>query len=162
MMRPVDVAALVDEVTEFFAPIIEDADQILSEELGDGPVVALAHEALLRQAIGNLLHNAALYAGEGATVTVKVEALGDRVEITVADTGAGVAADQRERIPERFVRLDPARASGGSGLGLAIATACAKLHGGALRLEDNAPGLKAVLEIDVRVAQLFPKSYIIS
>ena len=147
MMRPVDVAALVDEVTEFFAPIIEDADQTLTEELGDGPVVALAHEALLRQAIGNLLHNAALYAGEGATVTVKVEALGDRVEITVADTGAGVAADQRERIPERFVRLDPARASGGSGLGLAIATACAKLHGGALRLEDNAPGLRAVLEL---------------
>jgi len=147
MMLPVDVAALVDEVTEFFAPIIEDAGQSLSEALSDGPVVALAHEALLRQAIGNLLHNAALYAGEGAQVIVKVEALGDRVEITVADTGGGVAADQLHRIPERFVRLDPARGSGGSGLGLAIATACAKLHGGALRLEDNAPGLKAVLEL---------------
>jgi signal transduction histidine kinase len=147
MMQPVDVAALVDEVTEFFAPIIEDADQILSEDLGQGPIVALAHEALLRQAIGNILHNAALYAGEGSTVAVKVEALGDRIEISVADTGAGVAPGDRDRIQERFVRLDPARASGGSGLGLAIATACARLHGGTLRLEDNDPGLKVTLEI---------------
>lgn len=147
IMRPVDVAALVDEVTEFFAPIIEDADQILSEDLGEGPVMVLGHEALLRQAIGNLLHNAALYAGEGAEVAVKVEALGDWIEISVADTGAGVPEDQRERVQERFVRLDPARVSGGSGLGLAIVTACAKLHGGALRLEDNNPGLRAVLEI---------------
>ena len=147
MMQPVDVAALVDEVTEFFAPIIEDADQILEEDLGHGPAVALAHEALLRQAIGNLLHNAALYAGEGAVVAVKVEALGDRIEVSVSDTGAGVAADQREHIQERFVRLDPARASGGSGLGLTIAAACAKLHGGALRIEDNNPGLKVSLEL---------------
>jgi signal transduction histidine kinase len=76
-----------------------------------------------------------------------VEGLGDRVEITIADTGEGVSADQRGRVQERFVRLDPARSVGGSGLGLAIATACAKLHGGRLRLEDNHPGLKVVMEI---------------
>jgi signal transduction histidine kinase len=45
------------------------------------------------------------------------------------------------------VRLDPARSAGGSGLGLAIVAACAKLHHGALKLEDNRPGLRAVLEI---------------
>ncbi len=147
MMRSVDVAALTADVADFFAPIIEDADQTLLVRTGEAPVVALAHEALLRQAIGNLLHNAALYAGEGAVVSATVEALGDRVEITIADTGQGVAADQRGRIPERFVRLDPARGAGGSGLGLTIVTACAKLHGGALKLSDNKPGLKAVLEI---------------
>ena len=67
---------------------------------------------------------------------------------SVADTGGGVAeADQRGRVQQRFVRLDPARSSPGSGLGLAIAAACAKLHGGDLRLEDNAPGLRAVMRI---------------
>ena len=65
--------------------------------------------------------------------------------VTVADTGVGVPPDQRGRVQERFVRLDPARTTGGSGLGLAIVAACAKLHGGGLRLEDNAPGLRAVL-----------------
>jgi signal transduction histidine kinase len=147
MMRQVDVAALTDEVADFFAPIIEDAGQTLLIETGEAPIVAPAHEALLRQAIGNLLHNAALYAGEGANVCARVEGLGDRVEITVSDTGLGVSEDQRGRMHERFVRLDPARGAGGSGLGLAIATACAKLHGGELRLLDNSPGLKAVLEI---------------
>jgi signal transduction histidine kinase len=69
------------------------------------------------------------------------------VHVGVADTGAGVPPDQRGRVQERFVRLDPARSVGGSGLGLAIAAACAKLHGGALRLEDNAPGLRATLDL---------------
>jgi signal transduction histidine kinase len=147
MMLAVDVAALTAEVADFFAPVIEDAGQTLTVIEVEKPVVALAHEALLRQAIGNLLHNAAQYAGEGARVVARVEGLGDRVEITIADTGEGVSADQRGRVQERFVRLDPARSVGGSGLGLAIATACAKLHGGRLRLEDNHPGLKVVMEI---------------
>jgi signal transduction histidine kinase len=111
------------------------------------PIVVRAHEGLLRQAIGNLLHNASLYAGAGAEVCVQVLEDEAAVHIVVADTGIGVPEDQRGRVQERFVRLDPARSVGGSGLGLAIAAACAKLHGGALRLEDNAPGLKAILDI---------------
>jgi hypothetical protein len=50
-------------------------------------------------------------------------------------------------VTERFVRLDDARSTPGSGLGLAIAAACAKLHNGRLVLEDNHPGLRAVLEL---------------
>ncbi len=147
MMQPVDVAALVADVADFFGPVIEDAGQTLRLVPTETPIPVIAHEALLRQAIGNLLHNAAQYAGPGAVVTTRVKALGDRVEITVADTGEGVSPDQRGRVQERFVRLNPARSAGGSGLGLAIAAACAKLHGGRLRLEDNQPGLRAVLEL---------------
>ena len=106
-----------------------------------------AHEALLRQALGNLLHNAALYAGPGVTVRVSIRDDGDCVHLIVADTGVGVPPDQRGRVQERFVRLDPARTAGGSGLGLAIVAACAKLHGGVLKIEDNYPGLRADIEI---------------
>jgi signal transduction histidine kinase len=148
MMQMVDVAALVDELVDFFTPVIEDADQRLEVVLPPAPVIVRAHPALLRQAIGNLLHNAANYAGGGAVVRVSVEeAASSTVRLVVADTGIGVPEDQRGRVQQRFVRLDPARSGGGSGLGLAIVAACAKLHGGALRLEDNAPGLRAVLEI---------------
>ena len=147
MMQPVDVGALAAEIADFFAPTIEDAGETLSVQTPSLPIIARAHEGLLRQAIGNLLHNASLYAGEGAEVAVRVEEEGDVVHIVVADTGVGVPEDQRGRVQERFVRLDPARSVGGSGLGLAIAAACAKLHGGALRLEDNAPGLRAILDI---------------
>jgi signal transduction histidine kinase len=148
MMQMIDVAELVEELVDFFTPVIEDADQRLDVVVPPAPVVVRAHPALLRQAIGNLLHNAAHYAGAGAVVRVSVEEDdGGSVRLTVADTGVGVPEDQRGRVQQRFVRLDPARAVGGSGLGLAIVAACAKLHGGALRLEDNAPGLRAVLEI---------------
>ena len=153
MMRPVDIAALVEEVADFFAPIIEDAGQTLELKPPVGEVVALAHEALLRQAIGNLLHNAAIYGGAGVDVTVAVARVADQVSIVIADTGQGAPAEQLGRIQQRFVRLDPARGGGGSGLGLAIVAACAKLHGGALRLEDNRPGLMATLEISADGAE---------
>jgi len=148
MMQMIDVAGLVEELVDFFTPVIEDADQRLEVVFPPGPVAVRAHPALLRQAIGNLLHNAAHYAGAGAVVRVSVEEDdAGSVRLTVADTGVGVPEDQRGRVQQRFVRLDPARGVGGSGLGLAIVAACAKLHGGVLRLEDNGPGLRAVLEI---------------
>ena len=146
-MQPVDVAALAAEIADFFTPTIEDAGQTLVIAAPTLPVIILAHEGLLRQAIGNLLHNASLYAGKGASVVVSVQEEETLVHLTVSDTGEGVPEDQRGRVQERFVRLDPARSIGGSGLGLAIAAACAKLHGGVLRLEDNQPGLKAILDL---------------
>ncbi len=153
MMQGVDVGALAAEIADFFTPTIEDAGQTLLVQTPVMPVIARVHEGLLRQAIGNLLHNASLYAGAGAAVVMRVEegrsGNDDEqlVHITVTDTGPGVPDDQRGRVQERFVRLDPARRGGGSGLGLAIAAACAKLHGGTLRLEDNQPGLRAILDI---------------
>lgn len=147
MMQAVDVNALVEELADFFTPTLEDAGQTLVVRTPSMPVVFNAHEGLLRQALGNLLYNASLYAGPQTLVTVSVEEDEAFVHITVADTGGGVPEDQRGRVQERFVRLDPARGAGGSGLGLAIAAACAKLHGGALRLDDNGPGLKATLDL---------------
>ncbi len=147
MMQPVDIGALVEEVADFFTPTVEDAGQTLIVQTPALPVIILAHEGLLRQAVGNLLHNASLYAGAGAAVVAAVEEDQTFVHVIVADTGEGVPEDQRGRVQERFVRLDPARSVGGSGLGLAIAAACAKLHGGALRLEDNEPGLRATLDL---------------
>ncbi len=147
MMQPVDVGALAEELADFFAPTLEDSGQSLTVTVPPMPVVTTAHEGLLRQAVGNLLHNASLYAGAGAHVEVRVDEDDQFVHVVVADTGEGVPEDQRGRVQERFVRLDPARSVGGSGLGLAIAAACAKLHGGVLRLEDNQPGLRAILQL---------------
>jgi hypothetical protein len=147
-MRQVDVAALVLNIAELFSPVIEDAGQLLVTEAPGIPVLARAHPALLRQAVGNLLHNAVVHAGPGATVSVRVEetSLG-RARICVADDGPGVPAEHLGRVQERFVRLETARTTNGSGLGLALVAACAKLHGGRLVLGDNRPGLVAALEL---------------
>lgn len=147
MLQPVDLGALAAEVEELFAPVVEDAGQTLVLRPLAEPIALLAHDVLLRQALGNLIYNAARYAGEGATVTVSLQTEPDKIRIVVADDGPGIPAADRGRVVERFVRLDEARTTPGSGLGLAIAAACAKLHRGELRLEDNAPGLRAVLEL---------------
>ena len=148
LMAPLDLAEMVRDLGDLFEPVIEDAGQVLAIEAPDGPVPLVGHELILRQALGNLLHNAARYAGQGARVTLALRAgaQGD-LDLIVADSGPGVPAADRGRVVERFVRLDETRATSGSGLGLAIAAACAKLHGGELVLADNAPGLRVVLSL---------------
>lgn len=145
MLAPLDAAAAVAELGELFAPVLEDAGQTFNIRSPEGPVMMLGHELLLRQALGNLLHNAARYAGPGAKVVLSLEEDADQLRFVVADTGPGVPAQDRPRVTERFVRLDESRGGTGSGLGLAIVAACAKLHDGDLWLEDNDPGLRVTL-----------------
>jgi signal transduction histidine kinase len=70
------------------------------------------------------------------------------VSITVSDSGPGVPEGARERVLDRFVRLDATRTTPGNGLGLSLVSAVARMHGATLTLEDNAPGL--------RVRMVFP------
>lgn len=154
MMRRVDLGALALEMAELFGPATEDAGQALSIDVPENPVLVFGHATLLRQALGNLLHNAVVHAGDGAAVRMSLEERESGVALSVADTGPGVPADQLGRVPERFVRLEAARTTPGSGLGLSLVAACAKLHGGRLVLGDNAPGLLAVVELPSREAML--------
>jgi hypothetical protein len=146
-MAPVEITALLSDIGELFAPVMEDEGQTLTPPPPQEPVMVLAHELFLRQALGNLLHNAVRHAGPGAKVELGLEVEPQLVRLIVADNGPGVPEDHRGRVQERFVRLDSARSTPGSGLGLAIAAACAKLHNGRLVLEDNHPGLRAILEL---------------
>src|SRR5262249_33852220 len=81
---------------------------------------------------------------------------GDRVQLTVGDRGPGIAAADRARVVERFVRLEESRSEPGSGLGLSLVLAVAHLHGGPLPPQDNAPGLRAVLMLPRNGPQLSP------
>lgn len=157
MMGPVDLAGLVADLGELFGPVIEDAGQTFTTAAWSAPLVIQGHETLLRQAVGNLLHNAALHAGPGSTTVLALEEDEDLVRIVVQDSGPGIPEDQRGRVQERFVRLDAARTKPGTGLGLAIAAACARLHGGALDLQDADPGLRAVISLRRR-ARFTPPS----
>jgi signal transduction histidine kinase len=150
MLTDVCISALVKDVAELFEPMFEDAGQKLVLRLTDHELPMRIHELLLRQAVGNLLHNAASHAGKGAVVTLSQMPTANGVDIIVADTGPGIPEGDRGRVQQRFVKLDSARSMPGSGLGLAIVAACAKLHGGSLVLEDNEPGLRAILQLGQR------------
>ncbi|MDB5430024.1 MAG: hypothetical protein JWP35_1140 [Caulobacter sp.] len=146
MMQPVRLDEMVLDVAGLFAPVLEDAGQTLDIR-PMGPLIVEGHEQLLRQALGNLLFNAARHAGPRAAVTLELLSGEGVVQIVVADNGPGIPEEHRGRVKDRFVRLDEARGGAGSGLGLSIVTAAATLHGGELRLEDNHPGLRAVLSL---------------
>lgn len=98
-------------------------------------------EELLRRMVMNLLDNAIRYAPEHSRVSVTLSIEKDaRVSLSVADEGRCIAPEQRERIFERFVRLDTARPTSGGGLGLPIARWIAEQHGGSLELQSHASG----------------------
>ena len=84
------------------------------------------------------------------TIRLAASAAVNRLDIVVADAGPGIPSAERDQAVERFFRGERARSTPGSGLGLALVQAVALLHGGSLALEDNAPGLRAVLRLPVR------------
>jgi signal transduction histidine kinase len=85
--------------------------------------------------------------GAPTEIIVKAGNDGDHITLSVADRGPGIPEADRGRVVERFVRLEQSRSEPGSGLGLSLASAVARLHGGELRLEDNHPGLKSIIEL---------------
>lgn len=146
--EPVDLATVATELADLYEPLVEDAGGHLKNEV-TGPLVAEGSRELIGQAVTNLIDNAIKYGlkGEGATVTLKGRAdkAASRVELLVCDTGDGIPEADRERAVRRFERLEESRSAPGSGLGLSLVDAIMRQHGGELRLQDNEPGLCAVL-----------------
>ena len=90
-----------------------------------------------------LLDNALTHSPSRGTVEVTCSTEDGVLVLEVADRGPGIPAAEREKVFERFYRLDPSRSSPGAGLGLSIARWIVAAHGGAITLHDNHPGLRA-------------------
>ena len=137
--EPVDLRHLADaeaDRTHVLAP-----DMAIS---ADGPSVVVSGDPQrLAQVLANLMNNARQATGGAGHISLTVGAAGGFAHLVVADNGPGVSPADRERIFDRLVRLDEARASasGGSGLGLPIARGICRAHGGDLRCEPSPPGV---------------------
>jgi signal transduction histidine kinase len=114
-------------------------------------VEVFGDRVLLAQALTNLLDNAVKYTPTGGRIVVTLERTEDVARIRVADSGPGVPAADRDRVLQRFTRLDQARSQPGNGLGLALVNAVTTQHHGRLSLADNAPGLAVTIEIPALV-----------
>lgn len=146
----VELSAVARDVVELYEPVAEEAGVPLTLD-APAPAAIEGNRELIGQAIANLVDNALKYGAgggpDGGPVTVAVGADTARAEVVVGDRGPGVPAEARDKVVERFARLEESRSREGAGLGLSLAAAVARLHGGELRLEDNAPGLRAVLTL---------------
>jgi signal transduction histidine kinase len=157
MIARLDAAEAVRGVAELYEALAEDAGVSLEVSVENDLPVHGSRE-LLGQAMSNLLDNALKY-GTSAdstdrTIGVAAHRIDGEVRIVVADRGPGIPEAERGRVLERFVRLETARSRPGFGLGLSLAAAVARLHGGALRLEDNEPGLRVVLALPLKAVEL--------
>jgi signal transduction histidine kinase len=139
--RPCELAVLAQTVTDAFAPSAEDQHQSLSL-IVEAPAVVDGDAELLTQMLVNLVENALRHAGPNARITVKVARPGRAAVLSVADDGPGVPEAERERLFDRFYRLERSRSTPGSGLGLALVAAVAKLHGAEVTLAPGQPGLE--------------------
>ncbi len=146
--EPVDIAALVRRVCEMYGPAIEDGGRTLACD-SEGAVLVLGDRELLIQMTTNLLDNALLHTPEGTEVTVSTQHGGACARLIIADTGPGVPERDRDRITQRFVRLDRARTTTGHGLGLNLVAAITAAHHGQLVIEDNYPGLRATISLPI-------------
>jgi len=147
----IDLGQLTREVASSLGILAEERRQHLRCDLADRVHVS-ADRLVLREAITNVVDNAIKYSPHASTVEIRVGAAGNRARLTVADQGPGIAAEHRERIFDRFFRLDEARSrdNGGAGLGLAIARWAVAVNGGEISVEAGASG-GSVFIIDLPV-----------
>ena len=142
-------------VAELYEPLCEEKGLDFGSELGRGLIVR-GDGAFLSQALANLLDNAVKYTPGGGAVMLRTRRRGSgEIEISVTDTGPGVPDEDRDRVVERFVRLEQSRNAPGAGLGLSLVAAVASAHAGRLEL-DEGPGKIGGVGPGLRAALVFP------
>lgn len=148
-MVDVDLAAIAENVAELYEPLADEQGLDLTVEAQ--PVKVHGLRELLAQVLANLVDNAIKYGlpkdGGRGSIRICLRREEDMAVLEVMDSGEGIPEEDRERVVERFVRLDASRSRPGSGLGLSLVAAVARLHGGMLTFGDAAPGLKVTLRL---------------
>ncbi len=140
----VELSELFESIAEAYAPVAEDSGRALDAAVEPGLEIRGDRE-LLTQMLANLVENAIRHTPEGTRIEIGLRREPGGVVGVVADSGLGIPPEAREKVFQRFYRLDASRSTAGSGLGLSLVAAVADIHGIAITLSDNEPGLKVTL-----------------
>ena len=151
LLADIDPKPILDDLAELYEPACEDAGLMFTSNI-KAEVRILADRGLLSQAVSNLIENAIKYSPSGGSIHLELSKnnLGKAV-ISIVDDGPGIPEADRQRVKERFVRLDKSRTLPGSGLGLSLVEAIADLHRAEFVMSDGngqtqeRPGLTASL-----------------
>jgi len=133
-MRDADLVELAEEAADAFRA--SHPDHPLTVEDGPESLKLRLDPQRIRQVLDNLLTNAAIHTPVGTPVSISLSAEGSSAVVRVTDAGPGIPTADRERVFDRFYRVDKARSRdrGGSGLGLSVANALVRAHGGTIEL----------------------------
>ena len=140
----VDLSELVEGLAETYRTVAEEKGQRLASDVEPGLAIEGDRE-LLHQLFVNLIENAINHAPSGVSIAVDVSRASGGFEVGISDTGPGIPEAHREKVFQRFYRLETSRSSPGNGLGLSLAAAVAELHAASISLADNSPGLRVTV-----------------
>ena len=142
----VDLAELTAELVELFEPVAAELGLALACRTQPAALVQ-GNRQLLAQLLTNLIENCLKYVPAGGRIEVSVETVADGVRLEVSDNGPGIAASDRARALQPFVRFGSGGQAEGSGLGLSLVAAITRLHRGRLELASNGPGLRVLIDL---------------
>lgn len=138
--KTVDLSGLLEELIELYMPSAEEQHLALQGRIAPNLSIE-ADRQLLARIFANLFDNELKYVPAGGTILLTALAKGPHVEIRVEDDGPGIPVEMRDKIFERFARLDPSRTlSSGVGLGLSLVKAFAQLLHGDVRVAESSLG----------------------
>ena len=143
----VDINKLLENVIDLWEPLAEEKNINLINQSDDNIYIE-GNKNLLSQAISNLIDNAIKYGPQGNKINIGAKFENENVILWVSDNGPGIPNKDKERVLERFARLDVSRNTEGTGLGLSLVTSSIRFHKGTIQLLDSKPnGLIVKLEI---------------
>lgn len=140
--KVVDLSELLGTIAELYKPMAEENGQLLLENV-DGAFSVKGERELLMQLFANLTENALRHTPRGSTVSILASRSNGILTVSIADNGPGIPDNMREKVLQRFFRLEVSRTTAGNGLGLSLANAIVNVHDARLELTDAAPGLRA-------------------
>jgi len=157
MLLPLDPAPLLEDIAELYEPAFEDAGLNFSTEITKNLTIR-SDRGLLSQAVSNLVENAIKYTPSGGRVVLGLQRQpSGKTELYIADSGPGIPQSLRQRVKERFVRLEESRSAPGSGLGLALVDAIAEVHRADFNLNDGLGDEIAGETAGLRASLIFPR-----
>ena len=143
-LQEVSLVSLCQDLEEMASVVAEMNEQQLVLSTGEDCII-IGDKYLLFTALYNLVDNAIKYSGEGALIKIVQRS----AEIQIRDTGPGISNDDKERVFDRLVRLDPSRHHIGTGLGLSMVKAILSRHHAKIILSDNDPGLIVTVQFSL-------------
>ena len=142
----IDLSELIVTVAELYRPMAEENGQTLNEAI-ETTLKVKGDRELLMQLLANLVENALRHTPRGSIVSICARKSDRFVAISVIDNGTGIPEDRRQKVLQRFFRLESSRTTLGNGLGLSLVSAIAKVHDADLVLSDAGPGLNATVRL---------------
>lgn len=140
----VDMSALLSDLCQIYEPVAADGGRTLAWSV-DGGVLVMGDRALLQQLFTNLIENALTHTPAGASLSVSLKNTEGGFDAVVQDDGPGIPRPDRERVFDRFYRLEKSRTTAGTGLGLSLVRAIALAHDLTVRVGDAQPGLRVTV-----------------